>query len=227
MRHPSRVLLLTLACSVALAAQAQARSSTIDVPAGDLAAALNDLARQSGTQLVYRAEDLKGRRTAGVRGATSADQALEQLLRGSGLVARRDQVSGAVLVARVEPPARRPAPAPQAQEASAGSAPAEEPVVEIDTVTVTGSRIPRAQIEGPAPITVVTAEQIQANGFTTVPDILRGLTQNSGETQSQQSASGADFTPGAQQVDLRGLGPNHTLVPVSYTHLTLPTTPYV
>ncbi|WP_147653988.1 TonB-dependent receptor [Vulcaniibacterium gelatinicum] len=215
MHAPSRVLLLTLACSVALAAQAQARSTTIDVPAGDLAAALNDLARQSGTQLVYRAEDLKGRRTAGVRGATSADQALEQLLRGSGLVARRDQASGAVLVARVEPPARRRAPAPQAQEASAGSAPAEEPVVEIDTVTVTGSRIPRAQIEGPAPITVVTAEQIQANGFTTVPDILRSLTQNSGETQSQQSASGADFSPGAQQVDLRGLGPNHTLVLVN------------
>ncbi|HET8898701.1 MAG TPA: TonB-dependent receptor, partial [Rhodanobacteraceae bacterium] len=30
-----------------------------------------------------------------------------------------------------------------------------------------------------------------------------------------QSASGADFSPGAQQVDLRGLGPNHSLVLVN------------
>ena len=48
-----------------------------------------------------------------------------------------------------------------------------------------------------------------------MPDVLRSLTQNGGETQSQQSASGADFSPGAQQVDLRGLGPNHTLVLVN------------
>lgn len=85
----------------------------------------------------------------------------------------------------------------------------------LETVTVTGSRIPRAQIEGPAPITVMTAEDIKTKGFISVPDVLRALSQNTGETQSQQSASGADFSPGAQQVDLRGLGPNHTLVLVN------------
>ena len=88
-------------------------------------------------------------------------------------------------------------------------------VQQLDTVQVTGSRIPRAQVEGPAPVTVITAEQIQASGFTSVPDVLRSMTQNGGETQSQQSSSGADFSPGAQQVDLRGLGPNHTLVLVN------------
>lgn len=85
----------------------------------------------------------------------------------------------------------------------------------METVTVTGSRIPRAQVEGPAPITVMTAADIKASGLMSVPDILRAMTQNGGETQSQQSASGADFSPGAQQVDLRGLGPNHTLVLVN------------
>ncbi|MGO4223594.1 TonB-dependent receptor plug domain-containing protein [Lysobacter sp. TAF61] len=85
----------------------------------------------------------------------------------------------------------------------------------IETVVVTGSRIARSQIEGPAPISVITAEEIKAAGFTSVPDVLKSLTQNGGETQSQQSSSGADFSPGAQQVDLRGLGPNHTLVLVN------------
>ena len=61
-----------------------------------------------------------------------------------------------------------------------------------DAVQVTGSRIPRAQVEGPAPITVINAEQIRSSGFTSVPDVLRAMTQNGGETQSQ-SSSGADF----------------------------------
>ncbi|WP_294320897.1 TonB-dependent receptor [uncultured Sphingomonas sp.] len=84
-----------------------------------------------------------------------------------------------------------------------------------DEIVVLGSRIPRVQKEGPAPVTVVTSEDILKGGFLSVPDVLRSLSQNGGETQGQQSASGASFSPGAQQVDLRGLGPNHTLVLVN------------
>ena len=96
-----------------------------------------------------------------------------------------------------------------AQTTGTATAPA---VQELDTVQVTGSRIPRAQIEGPAPIAVITAEQIKAAGLTSVPDVLRSLSQNNGYTQGQQNTTGAQSTPGAQSVDLRGLGPNHTLV---------------
>ena len=85
-----------------------------------------------------------------------------------------------------------------------------------NTIVVIGSRIPRKiDTEGPAPVTTITSDDILRNGYQTVPDVLRAITQNGGETQSQQSYSGADFTPGAQQVDLRGLGPNHTLVLVN------------
>ncbi|WP_256644490.1 TonB-dependent receptor [Stenotrophomonas sp. 9(2022)] len=98
---------------------------------------------------------------------------------------------------------------------AAAQSPGSSSVQQLDAVQVTGSRIPRAQVEGPAPITVINAEEIRSSGFTTVPDVLRAMTQNGGETQSQQSSSGADFSPGAQQVDLRGLGPNHTLVLVN------------
>ena len=81
MRHPTRVLLLSLACSTALSAQAAQASGPINVPPGDLAAALNTLARQSDTQLVYRADELKGRRTAGVQGAEVLHQ-LQPILHG-------------------------------------------------------------------------------------------------------------------------------------------------
>jgi iron complex outermembrane recepter protein len=85
----------------------------------------------------------------------------------------------------------------------------------IEEVVVIGSRIPRLKQEGPAPITTIDSGQIEAEGLTNVPDLLKTLTQNSGATQSQQSFSGASFTPGAEQVDLRGLGPNHSLVLVN------------
>lgn len=104
---------------------------------------------------------------------------------------------------------------PAAAAAQSTAAAQEEDVQQLESVQVTGSRIPRAQVEGPAPVTVMTAEDIRANGFVSVPDVLRALTQNTGETQSQQSFSAGDFSPGAQQVDLRGLGPNHTLVLVN------------
>ena len=84
-----------------------------------------------------------------------------------------------------------------------------------DKIVITGSRIPTINDEGPSAVTVVDSDAIRANGYASVPDLLASITQNSGETQSPQSGSSADFTPGAQQVDLRGLGPNHTLVLVN------------
>jgi iron complex outermembrane receptor protein len=93
------------------------------------------------------------------------------------------------------------------------AAAADEPGME--EVVVIGSRIPRLKAEGPAPVTSISATDIAANGLTSVPDVLSTLTQNSGATQSEQDFSAADFTPGALAVDLRGLGPNHTLVLVN------------
>ena len=108
------------------------------------------------------------------------------------------------------------AAAPVAMAQDAATPPAQgSDVQELQTVKVTGSRIARSQVEGPAPVTVINREQIDAAGITTVPDLLRSLSQNGGETQSQQSGLGGQTTPGAQQVDLRGLGPNKTLVLVN------------
>lgn len=206
MRHPFRILLLSLACSAALAAQAQ--TVPADVPAGELSTALDTLARQTGSQFVYRADQLKGVRTRGSHGAATSRQALDQLLQGTGWRAKHDP-SGAVVIVRAD--ASAPAPKPVQTPAAA----AEPAPTELQTLQVTGSRIPRAQVEGPAPITVLNAEQIRASGFTSVPDVLRSLSQNGGNVQGQQNTTGAQSTPGAQAVDLRGLGPNHTLVLVN------------
>lgn len=82
-----------------------------------------------------------------------------------------------------------------------------QPATNLDKVTVTGSRIKRVDIEGPTPVTVVTAEDIQAQGFNTVYEALNTLTQNDiGRLQNELTAG--SFTQGAQFVSLRGLGPS-------------------
>ncbi len=67
---------------------------------------------------------------------------------------------------------------------------AQEESAPLDEIVVIGSRIPRLKAEGPAPIATLDASDIENRGLTSVPDLLKALTQNSGATQSQQSFSG-------------------------------------
>ncbi|RNF85481.1 TonB-dependent receptor [Lysobacter psychrotolerans] len=81
---------------------------------------------------------------------------------------------------------------------------------DLDTVVVTGSRIKRVDIEGPSPVTVITADQIEKQGFSTVYDALNTLSQFTGSVQNELTQSG--FTPNASFLNLRGLGPGYQLV---------------
>ena len=93
---------------------------------------------------------------------------------------------------------------PQAEPAEQAEA------TQLDKVTVTGSRIKRATIEGPAPVVVITSEDIEKEGFTTVYDALNTLTQFTGSVQNELVQNG--FTPNASFVNLRGLGPGYQLI---------------
>lgn len=62
---------------------AQAQSRTIDIPAQDLSDALHTLSNQTGIQLLFTAENLKGIRSQAINGSMDADQALARLLQGT------------------------------------------------------------------------------------------------------------------------------------------------
>lgn len=47
----------------------------------------------------------------------------------------------------------------------------------LDAVSVTGSRIKRAQVEGAQPVVTISAQQIQQEGFATVYDVLNSMNQ--------------------------------------------------
>ncbi|OOG61311.1 hypothetical protein B0E46_15065 [Rhodanobacter sp. B04] len=212
MIRPFRTTLLALACSASVAAYAQADTvRQIRIPPGDLVAALDSLAAQSGAQFIYQADQLKGLHTQGVNGALSTDDALKRLLDGTGFTVHRDP-SGAVVILKTNDP-HTPPPRSTPTHPSAAAAADPQTATKLEAVQVTGSRIPRAQIEGPAPVTTITARDITNNGFATVADMMTSLTQNLGALDNNQNTNG--FSPGAQAVDLRGLGPNHTLVLVN------------
>ena len=107
-----------------------------------------------------------------------------------------------------------PAPAVSAQDNSTPPADAatDEKTAKakkLQAVTVTGSLIPRAQIEGPSPVTTITSKDIDQQGFTDTFDALRSLPIANGSVQDPQFTGG--YTPGAKTVSLFGLNPSFTL----------------
>ena len=85
-----------------------------------------------------------------------------------------------------------------------------QPAATPQAVVVTGSRIPRASLEGPSSVTILTGDEITKQGYKNVFDALNNQVQNSGFTQGEDY--GNTFTPSANTISLRGLGPNHTLI---------------
>lgn len=98
-----------------------------------------------------------------------------------------------------------------AAPAMAQDAPADEGTEAEETIVVTGSRIPQANLESAAPITVVSSEDIKLQGTTRVEDMLNSL-PSVFASQSSTAANGAD---GTATVDLRGLGTTRTLALVN------------
>ena len=81
---------------------------------------------------------------------------------------------------------------------------------EFETVTVTGSLIPKAQIETSSPVITITAADIQREGFKNVYEALRSLPTATGSVQDNQFTN--SFTPGASTISLLGLDPSFTLI---------------
>jgi iron complex outermembrane receptor protein len=81
---------------------------------------------------------------------------------------------------------------------------------QLQTIVVTGSAIPRVDVETPSPVTVITAQQIERSGLTTVSDVVRAISADNSGSIPNAFANG--FAAGSSGVALRGLTVNSTLV---------------
>ncbi len=174
-----------------------------DIPAGDLAGALNAWSRQSGRSILFQAGDLKGRRTPGARGRMSSDAALNALLSGSGLL-RYDDDNGSVAL-------------------TVGGKAAENANNATPDILVTGRRswslntgVQRSQDDS-QPFIVMTREEIQRSGAPNLESFLRDrLNVNASPGTSEQTKPGVDSRApavrGLSSINLRGLGSRDTLI---------------
>ena len=99
-------------------------------------------------------------------------------------------------------------------------APQPDQATTLDTVEVTGTRIRRADLETQVPVQVLTREDIDKTGFTSVAEVVQNLTASGAALNTKFNSSGNfGFPPdgggvgaGAATVDLRHLGPKRVLV---------------
>ena len=194
-------LLIAMVATVPAVASAQAPVIPFHIPAGSVDSVLRRYARVTGRQLLYRGEIIRGHASPGVEGSLSADAALAQILRGTGLAFRQPamnvfvieaaQVSGAVVTA-----------------ASMDNGPASD-------IIVTGSNI-RGGAGQTAPVQTISRADLERSGQATFADAIAALPQNFGGTGNPvASLTGADRSTlnntVAPAANLRGLGSDATL----------------
>lgn len=85
----------------------------------------------------------------------------------------------------------------------------------LDQVTVTGSRIRGAQIENQQPVQVITRQQIESSGFTSIADLLQSTPSAGAPAISRADALASGEDVGGYFIDIRNLGANRTLVLVN------------
>ena len=96
--------------------------------------------------------------------------------------------------------------------AFAPNALAQEQQGPMDEVIVTGSRIPRPDLESASPVTVLSKETIESSGVTDIGDLLQSIPSMSGSPIGTTTNNGGD---GSVQIDLRGMGVDRTLTLVN------------
>lgn len=205
---PARRALAALALSAlaiaAVPARAASRTSPVQLRAGPLASALQDLARQTGVELLYDRGLVRGARASSVRGNLTAEAALRQLLGDTGFTMRR-AASGAWLVERRPPAARPPAEFPAAA--------APPPELEAPEILVIGNRTQnfdlRRRENDIQPYQIATGEQIVRAHRDNIDQYFRSrITANTQIVAPSQGSLGATNS----EIDLRGLGSDGTLV---------------
>lgn len=175
---------------------AQERVTQFNLEAGPLADTLLDISRLTGQPISFDQALVQGYNSPAIRGALSRDQALNAALQGSGLGFSRIG-GGAVLVHRRDVP-----------QASVPAVVAPQ----LKTVTVIGSRrTDLAALDAPAPVDILTAQQIQAVGSTNLAKVLETLVPSVNFPQ----INGTDGVSSQRPATLRGLAADQVLVLVN------------
>lgn len=197
------------------------------IPRGSLSVALRLFARQTDREVFFNEKLLAGRRTPGMSGSATAEEALKILLARSGFEVAVSR-SGTLLVvpeaeassgeAKTSLPAQAFAgpPSTPGNDVWREAAPATnliEPSI-LRAVVVTGSLVVRDGYRSPTPVTMVDAGQLSLSAASNFSDGLNQLPLFSGSrSQSQSAQNSTAITPAAgNYLNLRNLGIVRSLI---------------
>lgn len=203
-------------------ARAQSSRYQFNIFGQSLSQALRTFAEVSGEDIVFTEELVAGLAAAELRGTFTPEAALERLLQGSGLIARRS-ASGALMIMRKEHNARssdsfQRDPKPTADHSIHGARTLlSETLVgrdaDLEEITVTGSRISRSGFEAPTPVTVFSAERLRNEVPIHIADSLNQLpVMGGGLSLSNNGVNTSNGEAGSATLNLRGMGAGRTLV---------------
>lgn len=196
-----------------LSSAAVAQQRDIDLPSQDAAKSIPEFGRQANVQIIAPVSQLHNVRTPAVKGHLEIEQALRQLLRGTGLeVASND---GKTIVLRRPFSAAPIVPASQSLALNlvqpAPDAPMQAPQPSIEVVTVTGSRVITDETSSPTPVMMIGSGQLTSNTPSDLPDALNKLPMIWGGRTPRTQGNGSANNSG-NVLALRGFGAARTLV---------------
>jgi iron complex outermembrane receptor protein len=201
------LIFAALSALSAVAADPAPARKTYDLPADTADKSLRRFSEQSGIQVIFPSDVVRDVRANAVQGNLTSREALDRMLAGTGLVAVQDAQTGALTV-RKETVAPKNAVSPVADSASAAG-----PLVTMESVEVTGTRL-RGLLESATaqPVLTIDAAQIDRLGAQSIGDVLRYIpqvsafttgqasTQNGRNAQINTQTGATTFLPGATQI---------------------------
>lgn len=211
----SLLVALVILCVPGFAQTKAEPKFSFDVPAGEAKPMLRQFATQAKREIVFPVQAVEGIKTNPVKGEMTAQEAVDQMLANTGLVASRDGKTGAFAIRKETPIESKNVASRPARDRAADSGVAAE-VIKLDTFEVFGRKTLNMDIrrtrDDIQPYVTFSREEITQTGATNVEDFLKQrLTMNTvSGTRAQDTGSGILGIGSA--VNLRGLGANRTLI---------------
>ncbi|MBL9206715.1 MAG: TonB-dependent receptor [Opitutaceae bacterium] len=208
-------------CLAAVSAAPDAARRTYNVPSGEATQALKLFSQQSGRGVIVSAEVAGAVRTRAIQGEMTAQEAIDQMLGETGLVAREDSKTGAFAIRREETPEKNGASRPGETRAAR----TELPVGKLDAYMVNATKVDglvnrgllQAGENAPLYHDVVTRADIERMGVSSMEELFRYLPQTSSATTALQTVAGNTSISGGltnrySTVGLRGFSSGQTVV---------------
>lgn len=195
-------------------AWAQSRAQ-LDLKPQPLAQSLKDVARQTGTNILFTPESLAGLNAPAVSGNLTAPEAVNQLIAGTNLEFAPDGAGGYVVRQRSAEGNAPGAGGPGLESASTAQGSEQQSDGAIAEILVQGRRTQNVDIrrteDDPQPYVVFDRKEIERSQATNLEEFIRRkLPMNTTSLTGSQSAANA--SRGNTTINLRGFGVDQTLI---------------